>query len=223
MDKQLTYSKTVEPWQLGVLQLYLPGYRGHTKATEEQDRAGTDYFVHMNDGRTLRVDFKHRREDKLNTRYWKSTGNPDIAVEFDGWAEKAGCDYYVFTYPPGLNITTAYWVDAQHLKELLPTLKKRFGHTIRCIPSDDPELKDKYKYCMFIPAATLLEYLGPQHSGLWAFDIRSNNGGTPIYPCDAHPSETVRPDWISWLDREKDDEWITECGRKVVRPRRRNW
>lgn len=210
-DEQLTYSKTVEPWQTGVLQLYMPGYQSHVRATESEDRAGTDYHVRLRTGRTLRVDFKHRSEARLNPKYL-TAWNPDIAVEHDGWAAKAGCDYYLFTFPPAMKVVVAYLIDAQKLKARLPVLREQYGRTIRQTGGGSrPD-----SYCMFIPASELLEQLGRGSGYVWPYDERSVRAGTPIYP--EMPECAHLPNWFPLDIREQSAGLIAEMGRKVRLP-----
>lgn len=228
-EEQLAYSRIVEPWQTGVLKLYLKDYVKCDRASFLQDIAGTDYIVTLYNGLQQRVDFKHRCF--IDMRFL--TNDPDIQVEHEGWAQKAGCDYYLFTFNPA-QLPVAYYVDAARLKEMLPFLldADAFGNTIRTV-RDYRNGKYVESECMFIPASKLLDALGEGYATMWAFDLRSVQAGTDPFPLD--PTKFYRVKTPKWwpeaqraameqngydVDNDKllDSDWFMPKAERITRP-----
>lgn len=218
-DQKLNESKRIEEWQLGHIQLYWPdrwetlrnGQR-FRRATTQEDLAGTDYIMSSGE----RIDLKHRVATERYARFVDKQ-DPDLAIEHEGWAQKAGCDWYLFTFPPTIGLCVAYLVNAIRLRDSLPQLLNDYAHTIRTVPSLYKGSKSTMP-CMFVPGSKVLEAVGPDGGQLWAYDERSVEAGTPFYP--ELPKHFRLPGWATVEEREADGPAkVVRQGKRVCRPK----
>ena len=87
-----------------ILLANIPGAISIRKATEDEDRSGTDKWVYLSSGHPLSVDVKVREED------FSLNGHDDLALEVwsvvedsvPGWTRKAGrrTDYVLWWWKP---------------------------------------------------------------------------------------------------------------------------